>query len=112
MEKLPLEFNGKGEVAGSKFKQLFRFNDLCLYERISGRTSYEIIKARKQKAKTAFVNGVKVEFKEKERYPSGNEWGTYEFCIQDLPTAIKRFNEQAKNFKYDVVLTEDMLTVF
>lgn len=110
MEILPTHFIGTGEVAGSVFVQLFRFKDLCLYERDGGR-NYEVMKARYQPAKVQTIAGKKIEFKEKEIYPSKEGWGLYEYCCSSLERAIQRYNEQAKSMGYDIVLTKEMLYV-
>jgi hypothetical protein len=108
MESLPIEFTGTGEVAGVVFKQLFRHLDLCLYSRDNGRL-YEVIKARYQKAGSTMMGGVKVEFKEKERYPKGEDWGKYEWCVRSIEEGIEKYNAQAASMKYEVVLTKNML---
>lgn len=109
MEILATEFIGVGEVAGVVFKQLFRFKDLCLYTRDNGRL-YEVVRARYQKAGSTTMGGVKIEFKEKERYPKGEDWGKFEWCVNSLESAIERYNEQAASMKYEVVLTKEMLS--
>lgn len=108
MELLPTQFTGTGEVAGSVFIQIFRFLNLCLYERDGG-DHYEIVKARHQKAGSRIIAGKKVEYNEKEIYPKGESWGLYEYCCCDQPAAIRRYNQQAKAMGYDIVLTPEML---
>jgi hypothetical protein len=107
MEKLAITFRGTGEVKGIIFTQLFRFEDLCLYERSD--KEWEVIKVRPQKAKTQVIAGVTVNYAEKENYPRGESWGQFEYCCNSLERAIERFNQQAAWMGYSVVLSKEML---
>jgi hypothetical protein len=86
---LQIEFRGKGEVSGVIFTQLKREGDICLYKRSDG--YYEVIRARKQKEKTAIIDGNKVIFEEKEIYPTGESWGKFEWCTSNYGKALEYF---------------------
>ncbi len=77
MERLSESFTGIGEVKGVQFKQLFRYNDLCLYERteIGGSLSYEVVKARYQKAGLRTMGDKQFEQIEKGILPDQNNLG-------------------------------------
>lgn len=107
MEQLPITFKGKGEVSGILFTQLFRFKDLCLYERSD--RCWEIVKARQQKAASYVIAGRQISHEEREAYPTKEAWGLYEWCCGTLEKAIERYNEQAKAMEYNIVLKESML---
>lgn len=95
MEKLATEFKGRGEVSGVMFTQLDRKGDICLYKRVDpdGFTAYEVIKAVKNKAMTAVIGGVTVEYQERETYPKGDRWGATEKTTTSLEQAKKYFQE-------------------
>lgn len=82
MKTLEKVFMGTGEVKKILFTQLFRFKDLCLYERSDH--CWEVIKARYQKAGTMKRGEVVVELQEKEIYPKGENWGVHDWTAIHL----------------------------
>jgi hypothetical protein len=107
MKTLEADFTGKGEVSGVRFIQLYRFEDLCLYSRSDN--CWEVIRIRHQKAGIRKFKDKEIFYEEKEYYPKGEDWGTYEWACNSLDRGIDRFNEQAKTLGYEVVLTPDMI---
>lgn len=107
MEKLQLEFKGRGEVSGVMFYQIFRHENLCLYQRIDpdGFISYEVIRPIYQKASTANFGGVEINYPEREKYPKGDQWGATERGTQLLHKAINYFNQ----FVGEKILTLEMI---
>lgn len=111
MEKLPVEFKGRGEVSGVMFYQLFRHESLCLYRRVEaeGDQGYEVIKAIENKEADYILSGKKVHVSAKETYPKAERWGTTERGTRSLVKAIDYFNQIAAYLGYAVTLTKEML---
>lgn len=109
MKTLERVFEGRGEVSGVVFTQIYRYNDYCIYKRSDG--YYEVIRVRHQKASMRVINGTEVFYEEKERYPKGDEWEN-EYCCHSIEWAIKRFNQQMQRLNYGFTLTVKELTIF
>jgi uncharacterized membrane protein YcaP (DUF421 family) len=92
---LQTEFTGKREVKKVQFTQIERSGDICLFKRVDpdGFTSYEVVKVRKSKAKTATLGGTIVNFEAKEIYPQSNEWSKFEKATASIDKAYKYFYE-------------------
>ena len=96
MEKLPLTFK-KDQF---DYKQIMRDDEKALYAQgyasSDGKTfdivAYEVIKIRQQKANTVSIGGVDVEFKEKELYPSSEQWGMFGWTFLKLENAKQRYD--------------------
>lgn len=83
---LPIQFIGKGEVKGFKFKQLIRSEKACLYEVDSnGHTYYEVFKIRI--AKKPFT------YELYEPYPKANSFGYWTWTYSNYKKATLKFNE-------------------
>ena len=95
MEKLALEFKGRGEVSGVMFYQLKREGSICIYKRVDpdGFTSYEVIKAVANEAHDRVFGGVTTHIAAKETYPKAERWGKTERGTQSLEKAEKYFAE-------------------
>jgi hypothetical protein len=89
MQKLPIQFEGTGEVRGIKFTLNRRNGNICIYERSDG--YFEVITVRQQKESIRMIAGREVHFEEKEIYPSGESWNGK--CVKTLDTAIYWFNK-------------------
>ena len=111
MEKLPLEFNGRAEVSGVTFYQLYRHEMLCLYRRVEpeGGENYEVIRAIENEEADGVIGGVKVHFAAKETYPKAERWGATERGTTSLSKAIDYFNQSCKYMEYPFTLTQEML---
>lgn len=92
MKNLPKQFEGKGEVRGILFTQLRREGLVCLFERSDG--YYEVITLRLQKASIRLINGVKIEFQEKEIYPSGDSWNGK--CVKSKKYALELYQNMLR----------------
>ena len=95
MEKLALEFKGRGEVSGVMFYQLKRDGDICIYKRVEpeGTVSYEVIKSVANEAHDRVFGGVMVHLAAKESYPKAERWGRTERGTSSLEKAEKYFEE-------------------
>lgn len=83
-------YRGAGEVKGLKFELVKREVDLCIFKRSDG--YFEVINLLQRKAKTAIIGGVKINFKEKESYPTGDSWNGA--CVFELERAEKIFKNK------------------
>jgi len=92
IKQLPKQFQGRGEVRGIHFSQLRREGSVCLYKRSDG--YYEIVKLRIQKASSRIINGVKIEFQEKEIYPSGDSWNGK--CVKSKNYALELYENMLR----------------
>ena len=83
MKELSKEFDGRGEVSGYKFRQLFQNNNGFLYE-VSDKGSdgihYEVFR-RKENTQFGCVS-----------YPKSNSFGVWAWCITDYKAAIEKYN--------------------
>jgi hypothetical protein len=95
MKTLELEFEGKGEVSGTKFKQLHKSEKAFLYELTdfeTGQKRYEVFEKRVSKNCEAIIAGQTVKYEEKELYPKSNCFGVWAWCFNDYEKAIAKFN--------------------
>lgn len=92
IKPIPKQFKGKGEVRGIHFSQLRREGLVCLYKRSDG--YYEIVKLRTQKSSIRIINGVKIEFQEKEIYPSGDSWNGK--CVKSKDYALELYENMLR----------------
>ncbi len=86
IKELPLEFDGKGEVKGYRFRQLHKSGKAYMYEKTcdEGDTSYEVFK-RKTNRRFQSVS-----------YPKSNSFGIWAWDIRNYERALERFNELNK----------------
>ena len=95
MKELEKEFLGKGEVSGTKFKQLKASSKAFIYELEdieTGFKRYEVFERRKQKEMTVNMGGQEITYEAKELYPKSNSFGSWAWCTTDLDRAIEIFN--------------------
>ena len=94
MIKVEKEFKGKGEVSGINFSQVKREGLWCLYKRSDG--YYEVVKLQERQAGIGYFSGVKVEFKERESYPTGESWSLngHGACVRSLEKANAIFKQK------------------
>jgi len=95
MKTLELEFEGKGEVLGTTFRQLRKSDNAFLYELTDNETCqkrYEVFEKRIQKEGEATIGGQKVKYEEKELYPKSNCFGVWAWCFVDFKSAEEKFN--------------------
>ena len=93
IKPLPKQFMGKGEVRGIHFTQVRREGFVCLYKRSDA--YYEIVKLRIQKASSRIINGVKIEFEDKEIYPSGDSWNGK--CVKSKKYALELYENMLRS---------------
>lgn len=95
MKTLELEFEGKGEVSGTKFKQLKKSEKAFMYELTdneTGQKRYEVFEKRVSKEGEAIIGGQTVKYEEKETYPKSNCFGIWAWCISDYEKAIAKYD--------------------
>lgn len=66
---------------GFKFQQIERVDSVAIYRKSKEGAggpivSFEVMEIRNQKAATVTMNGVEVDFPERESLPTSNEWGS------------------------------------
>jgi len=95
MKELEKEFDGTGENAGFKFKQLFKTDLAYLYETIDefGNVSYEVFQRKEQAAGSYVIGGVTVNAEAKVKYPKTSAFGDTAFCCRSLEKAKEKFIE-------------------
>lgn len=95
IEKLPIEFIGKGEVSGSKFKQVFESDNAYIYEveTKSGTKHYEVFKKQTTAICIDFENRKFSETKFKEVYPKSNKWGVSAWSCNTIDRAFEKLDE-------------------
>ncbi len=85
-------YKGAGEVYGIKFKLLKRKNDICLFERSD--SYYEVVTLNRQQQRTVIIKGQEIEFREREVFPTGDNWKGK--CVSSLDRALEIYNEKTK----------------
>lgn len=96
MKTLELEFEGKGEVSGIKFKQLQKTEKAFMYELTdneTGQKRFEVFARKVSKEGEAIIAGQTVKYEEKELYPKSNCFGIWAWCISDYEKAAAKFAE-------------------
>jgi hypothetical protein len=99
MKILEIEFEGKGEVLGTNFKQIEKSEKAFLYEltdKETGTKHFEVFERKIQKAGDITVAGVVVKHEEKEMYPKSNSFGKWAWCMTCFEKAKAKFNEISK----------------
>ena len=89
MKRLPITFEGTGEVKGITFDLVKRQGNVVLYKRNDG--YFEVVTVRQQKAATRTIMGKIIHYEEKEIYPSGENWNGK--CVSKLDRAEYWFNK-------------------
>lgn len=95
MKTLELEFEGKGEVFGTRFKQLHKSEKAFMYELTdieTGQKRFEVFEKKASKGGDAIIAGKVVKYEEKELYPKSNNFGVWAWCFSDYKKAIEKFN--------------------
>lgn len=96
MKLLDLEFEGKGEVSGVKFKQLKRTEKAFLYELTdieTGKKRYEVFENKPSKDAECTFGSLTVRYEAKEVYPKSNSFGLWAWCMTSLEKALSKFDE-------------------
>jgi hypothetical protein len=96
MKTLELEFEGKGEVSGTHFKQLMKSEKAFMYELTDiedGQKRYEVFEKRVSKEGEAIIGGQTVKYEEKETYPKSNCFGVWAWCINEYEKALSKWHE-------------------
>lgn len=96
MKELGKEFEGKGEMSGTKFKQMFKSEKAFMYKLKdieTGEIRYEVFEKREQKASESIIGGQTVIFEEKELYPKTNAFGDWAWCFRDAKKAFEKYEE-------------------
>lgn len=78
MKTLELQFEGKGKVSGTIFKQLSKHEKAFMYEltdKETGSKRYEVFERKVSKASEVIFAGQTVKYEEKEIYPNSNCFG-------------------------------------
>lgn len=86
-------YEGTGEVRGVYFTLEKRKGNLAIFHRSDG--LWEVIQIKEQKTTSKVIDGIEVEFKEKEVYPSGNSWVGK--CVTSRAKAEEHFEYFLKN---------------
>lgn len=90
IELLPKVFDGKGEVFGVKFTQVFSNDKYYIYERSDG--NFEVFERKKVPVCIDFTNRVYSETEFKETYPKSTLFGV---CAWSFPTLRQCLNKIA-----------------
>ena len=105
MNKLEKEFIGVGEAKCFKFNMLFENDKAFMYEvsykNEDGYTSrwYEVFERKVSKATDTIMNGVTVNFEEREVYPKSNSFGVCAWCINNYERAKAKFDYLSTRIK-------------
>lgn len=86
LKELPIEFDGKGEVSGNKFRQLKKTEFGYIYERTSNESvvCYEVFKRRINNQ----FNTVS--------YPKSKSFGMWAYCCSSLDAAERKLQSFEK----------------
>lgn len=98
IEKLPVEFIGRGEVSGSKFKQVFESDNAYIYdvETKEGSKHYEVFKKQTTAICIDFNNRKFSETEFKEIYPKSNNFGVTAWTTKSIDRAF----DKLENIEY------------
>ena len=102
MKELELQFDGKGEVLGTKFRQLQKSDKAYLYELKDVETNkiyYEVFERRISKESEFVINGTLIKYEEKEIYPKSNAFGDWAWCCNSFEKAQIKFIELSNKIK-------------
>ena len=95
IKELEKEFEGIGEVAGFKFKQINISSTSYLYEVSNGGMNihYEVFKRKNAPICIDFEKRIYSDIDFKDQYPKSNKFGIWAWCIKDYNKALIKFNE-------------------
>lgn len=102
MKQLEIEFQGKGEVSGTTFKQLKKSEKAFLYELTdneTGQKRYEVFERKISKCGEVIISGQLVKYEEKEIYPKSNYFGIWAWCIPKYNRAVIKYNSLNSKIK-------------
>lgn len=96
MKLLENEFEGKGEVSGTRFKQLQKTDKAFFYQLThveTGQNRFEVFKKKESKGGLAIIACLEVRYEQKQIYPKSNNFGKWAWCFYDYEKAAAKFNE-------------------
>jgi hypothetical protein len=113
MKTLEKQFTARGW----HFTQLARVSNAALYakrkaEWPSDKFNYEVIRVSYNKATTATFGGVRVDYPERETYPSDHQWGQKGWTYSDEDMARAKFRSLAATQTRKEAFTGDREGVF
>lgn len=93
IKELPIEFIGKGEVRGFRFRQLMRGQKMFLYEvYFDGLKHYEVFEYR-----LCFTPMTKEQYV---GYPKANSFGVWAWTYREYEKAVEKFNQIENHESY------------
>lgn len=91
VEKLPIVFDGKGEVKEIIFEQFHKTENYYIYFRSDG--NYELFERRSVPVCIDFENRVYSETEKKEVYPKAKDFGNWAWTFKAAAFAVLKLNE-------------------
>lgn len=96
MKQLELEFIGKGQVKGFKFKQIANNGLAYIYEVTDDcGIHYEVFEHKEVDATTAILGGVSVTYDARVLYPKESAFGVWAKCVRDYSKALGLYEQMS-----------------
>lgn len=91
--RIPLQFEGKGEVRGFKFERINFSDHAFMYKRIDneGNIAYEVFKRKLTPVCIDFENRSYSDTEFKEIYPKAKSFGVWAWCFNNAEKATRKF---------------------
>lgn len=99
--RLPYQFDGKGEVKGFKFERINFSEHAFMYKRVDNdmNTHYEVFKRKLAPICIDFENRIYSDIYFKEVYPKSKDFGVWAWCFTDIDKARDKFKELSNKDK-------------